>query len=170
MKEFFKLAALMVALVVPAAAFAQGKIAVVNDLQSVMNTKAAQERFKQWQQEPSIKANAEEYEALAKKFQASRERLIKDSAIMGEEQKKQMLREQQELGSDIEHIQRKLKAAEQDFFKVLMKEFNPKYSQAINELIKEEGIGLIIPQQATVYVDSSYNITAKITEKLNQMQ
>jgi Skp family chaperone for outer membrane proteins len=44
-----------------------------------------------------------------------------------------------------------------------------KVQSAIEELVKSDDYDLIVPRQAALYVSEIYNITRKVTEKLNQM-
>lgn len=170
MKRLMNLTAIMAALLISTSAFAAGKIAVLNVQQAVVNTKVAQERLKDLQKEPSFKQNRDELEALGKSYQATVEQLQKDAAVMSAEQKQAERKKLQEKYADMEHVKRKLQTAEQEFLQGLMQELGPKLKQAVDELIEEDGIGMIINQQATMYVDSGYSITAKVTDKLNKLQ
>lgn len=170
MRNFIKLITFMMALGVSFGAMAEGKIAVLNVQQAVVNTKVAQERLKDLQKEPSFKETRDELEALGKSYQATVEQLQKDAAVMSAEQKQAERKKLQEKYADMEHYKRKLQATEQEFLQGLMQELGPKLKQAVDELIKEEGIGMIINQQATMYVDTGFSITAKVTDKLNKLQ
>lgn len=170
MKRLLNLTAVLVTLVMSAGAMAEGKIAVLNVQQAVVNTKVAQERLKELQKEPGFKQNRDELEALGKSYQETVEQLQKDAAVMSAEQKQAERKKLQEKYGDMEHIKRKLQATEQEFLQALMQELGPNLKQAVDELIKEEGIGMIINQQATMYVDTGYSITAKVTDKLNKLQ
>ena len=39
----------------------------------------------------------------------------------------------------------------------------------LREIITSEGIGLLLQRGAVIHADASYSITAKVTDKLNQM-
>lgn len=170
MKPLLKLTSLLIVFGLSLTAHAEGKIAVLNVQQAVVNTEVAQERLKDLQKEPSFAQNRKELEDLNKAYQDTVDQLQKDAAVMSAEQKMEARKKLQEKVSDMEHVKRKLQATEQEFMQSLMQELGPKLKQAVDDLIKEEGIGLIVNQQATMYADTSYNITAKVTDKLNKLK
>ncbi len=169
MNKLVKLSALLLAMSLSFVANAQGKIAVLNMQQAIVNTELAQTRLKQLQEEASYSENRKELEELGKSFQDTRAQLQKDAAVMSAEQQQAAAKQLQEKRADIEHVQRKLQAAEQQLLQQLMQEMQPVLQKAVDELIKAEGIGLLLNQQAAMFADSSYSITAKVTDKLNQL-
>lgn len=169
MKKLFKIVLATAALCTAMAATAEGKIAVLNAQQAVMNTELAQKRLKELQNESGFAENRKELEALGKSYQDTVAQLQKDAAVMSSEQKQAEAKKLQEKRADIEHVQRKLQAAEQELVQSIAQELSPKLQQAVTEIITAEGIGLLLNQQAAIHVDSSFSITAKVTDKLNKM-
>ena len=45
----------------------------------------------------------------------------------------------------------------------------PKVQEVLREIIDAEGIGLLLQRGAVIHADASYSITAKVTDKLNQL-
>lgn len=147
---------------------AEGKIAVLDAQQAILNTDEAQKKLKEFRAEPSVAENVKEIEKLQKEFKAAVEDFQKNSAVMSAAQKEAERKKITEKQADIEHVARKLKASEQEMGQQLLQEFAPKLNQAVSEIIKSEGIGLLLTSQAVMHVDSSFSITAKVTDKLNQ--
>jgi len=58
---------------------------------------------------------------------------------------------------------------EQAAAQALLQDLGPKVQQVLRELITSEGIGLLLQRGAVIHAEESYSITAKVTEKLNQM-
>lgn len=170
MKKLVKITLVAVALCASLAASAEGKIAVLNAQQAIINTELAQSRLKALREESSFAANRKELEALSKSYQDTVAQLQKDAAVMSTEQKQTEAKKIQEKRADIEHVQRKLQAAQEQLLQSVAQEMSPKLQKAVTELIEAEGIGLLLNQQAAMHVDSSFNVTAKITDKLNQMK
>ena len=71
--------------------------------------------------------------------------------------------------ADLEHVAGKLQQAEQIAGQALLKEMSPMIQKVLSELIKTEGIGLLLQQSAVIHADPGYSITAKVTDKLNQL-
>jgi outer membrane protein len=46
---------------------------------------------------------------------------------------------------------------------------SPKVQEVLRELIATEGIGLLLQRNSVIHADAGYSITAKVTDKLNQM-
>lgn len=169
MKRLFKSILVAVSVALSMTAMAEGKIAVLNAQQAIINTEVAQNRLQALRAETSYAANRKDLEALGKSYQEIVAQLQKDAAVMSPEQQQAEAKKIQEKRADIEHVQRKLQTAEQELLQAVAQELSPKLQEAVKQLIESEGIGLLLNQQAAMHVDSSYNITAKVTDKLNQM-
>ena len=168
MNKLIKLTLLAFALCASVAANAEGKIAVLNAQQAIINTEVAQARLKALREESGYAENRKQLEALGKSYQDTVAQLQKDAAVMSAEQKQAEAKKIQEKRTDIEFVQRKLQTAEQQLLQAVAQEMAPKLQKAVSELIEAEGIGLLLNQQAAMHVDSSFNITPKVTDKLNQ--
>jgi len=153
-----------------ATAQGQGKIAVLDVQEAILNTDIAQQRLEAFRKQPDVADNVKQLESMQKEFQTLVEQIKKDSAIMSPEQKQAQSKKIQEKRADIEHVGRKLKAAEQEMAQSLMQELGPKLQQVVGELIQTEGIGLLLNKQAVMHADTGFSISAKVTDKLNQMQ
>ena len=96
------------------------------------------------------------------------ERLIKDSAIMGESEARRLQQEINQKKSSLKfesyEAQRKLTARQQEMTYPVLK----LAEQAVTEIVKEKNYDLILPQQAVVHFRDEYNLTKLLTEKLNQ--
>ena len=170
MKTLIKFIAVVMTVSLPLLASAQGKVAVLNVQAAIINTELAQSRLKSLRAESSYAENRKELEKLGKSLQDKAKQLQKDAAVMSVEKRQAEAQKIQEQRADIEHVQRKLQVAEQQLLQSIAQELEPKLKVAIDELIKTEGIGLLINQQAAMYADSAFSITAKLTDKLNQMK
>jgi outer membrane protein len=104
----------------------------------------------------------QEFEDLAKKFQ-------KDAAVMSQEQQLAARKKLANKQADLEHVTGKLQQAEQAAGQALLQEMSPRVQQVLRELITTEGVGLLLQQQAVIHADAGYSITAKVTDKLNQL-
>ena len=71
--------------------------------------------------------------------------------------------------ADLEHVGRKLQQAQQVLGQELLQEMTPKVQAVLRELIASEGIGLLIQRNAVIHADNGFSITAKVTDKLNQL-
>ncbi len=168
MTRFSKLLFCVMLSVFAMGAQAQGKIAVLDIQSAILNTDVAQERLKALRNEPDFKDNRKELESLKKEHDKMVEKLKKDIAVLSAEQKQAKSQRISEKRADIEHVARKLQAAEQQLVQEVVQELAPKMQEVVGELIKNEQIGLLLDRKATLHVDNAFNITAKVTDKLNK--
>jgi outer membrane protein len=150
------------------AALAQGKIAVVNLEEAILQTDLAQKRISAVRSEKDYKSDKSEFDKLKEEYDDLVKKFQKDSAIMSQEQ---MVAARQKIATkqgDLEHVTGKLRKAEAAAGQALLQEMGPKIETVLKEIIAKDGIGLLLHQQAVMHADTGYNITAKVTDKLNQ--
>jgi outer membrane protein len=147
---------------------AQGRIAVVNLEEAILQTDEAQKRLSGLREQDDYKADKAELDRL----QAEREALIKelqnDLAVMSVEQQQAARKRLANKNADLEHVLRKLQQAEQELGQKLLQEMTPKVQAVLRDLIQSEGIGLLIQRSAVIHADNGFSVTAKVTDKLNQ--
>lgn len=170
MKNLKKMMLAAVVAASPMLAMAEGKIAVFSAQQAIMNTDAAKTQVKAFQQEPSVAEKIKEFEGLQKKYREAVEQVQKDLAMMSAEQKQAESKKINDMRADIEHVGRQLKKSEQEMAQRLMQEFGPRLQPILADLVKNEKIGLLLDKKAALHADASFDITAKVTDKLNQGQ
>lgn len=168
MSKLRQSALILIALLLPSLAFAQGKIAVLDVQAAILNTDAAQKQFKDLRAQPAYDANFKELEKLKKEYEDLVKQVQKDIAVMSAEQKEAQRKKIEDKRGDLEHIARKLQASEQELAQSVMQQMGPKLQTVVTGLIKSESIGLLLDRKAVMHADLSYNITAKVTEQLNK--
>lgn len=161
-------AVLMLALT-PLLAQAEGKIAVLNAQAAIVNTEAAQKRLKELRAQPDYAQDLKHFETLKKEHEKIVSQLKKDLAVMGPEQKQAESQKIKSKVADIQHVAGKLQNAEKALLQQLSQEMGPQMQKAVQEIIQEEKIGLLLNPQAVMHADASYDISAKVTDKLNQL-
>ncbi len=169
MSNLLKLAMFTLAMSLSAAGYAQGKIAVVDLNEAILQTDFAQKRMAEVRSQEDYKADKAEYDKLQGEFDDLLKKLQKDSAVMSQEQQ---LNARKKLGSkqaDLEHVTGKLRQAEQAAGQGLFREMAPNVQTVLRELIAQDGIGLLLQQSAVIHADAGYSVTAKVTDKLNQL-
>jgi outer membrane protein len=159
----------VLALLVPSAVFAQGKIAVVNLQEAILQSDAAQQRLAQVRNEESYKADKSEFDRLQEELNSLVQEFQKDAAVMSQEQQLSARKRLASKQADLEHVAGKLQQAEQQTGQALLQEMSPMVQEVLRELIATEGIGLLLQRSSIIHADPGYSITAKVTDKLNQL-
>lgn len=143
------------------------KIAVVDVQRAIIDTEMAKERLAGLREEADFKSNMEEVESIKKEGQSLVEKLQKDGPVMSAEQQAALQKKIQEKQADLEHIARKLQAKEQEVLQEIMVQRQEQTKKVISELIKSEGIGLLLDKRAAIHAEPGFDITAKVTHELN---
>jgi outer membrane protein len=166
MKKVF---AVLAFTLLPGLAVAQGKIAVVNVQEAILQSDAAQQRLNNVRNEIDYKADKGEFDRLKDELDDLVQDFQKDAAVMSLEQQQAARKRLASKQADLEHVAGKLQQAEQLVGQQLLQELSPAVQEVLRELIGTEGIGLLLQRNSVIHADPGYSITAKVTDKLNQM-
>lgn len=158
--------AAVVAFMAPAVS-AEVKVAVVDVQAAILNSEEAKRLLGQIQQEFS--AEEEEIRKIQSEAAAILERVQKDSEVMSDGEKRRMQEQIESLNNDFVYERQKLQRAIESRQQELFAGIDQRVQKAIEELVLSEDYDLIIPRQAALYVGDLYNITRKVTEKLNEL-
>jgi outer membrane protein len=159
----------VVALTLPTLGWAQGKIAVVNLQEAILQTDEAQKRLTAVRNGDDYKADKAEFDRLKEEFDTLVAGFQKDAAVMSQEQQVAARQKLASKQGDLEHVTGKLQKAEQGAGQTLLQEMAPKVQEVLRDLIATEGIGLLLQRDSVIHADAGYSITAKVTDKLNQL-
>ncbi|MFK7732796.1 MAG: OmpH family outer membrane protein [Pseudomonadales bacterium] len=144
-----------------------GKIAVFSPQEAILNSELAKQRIQKLQEEKEFLDNKAQHDKLRKEYADLVEELKKESAVMSASQQAEAQKKITTLRADIEHNVKKLQAAQNDVIQQLGVEVGPRVQKIVEELVKAEEIGLILRAEAVMHANASYNITSKVTDKLN---
>tara|TARA_B100001540_G_scaffold296901_1_gene299015 strand:+ start:1045 stop:1563 length:519 start_codon:yes stop_codon:yes gene_type:complete len=166
--RFVKLALFIVAFSAPALGWAQGKIAVVDLQEAILQTDLAQKRLGEVRGQEDYKSDKAEFDRLKTEFEELMRKFQKDAAVMSQEQQVAARQKLASKQADLEHVTGKLQQAEQSAGQALLQEMAPRVQTVLKEIIAQDGIGLLLQRQSVIHADAGYSITAKVTDKLNQ--
>lgn len=142
------------------------KVAALSVQQALMSSKAAEEyRAKLKDEFSGEQKQLVELENQAKQLQQKMQQgQGTQSKEVTEQQRIQFQKafaEYQRLGQELQQKQRQREQA-------FLQEMRPKLDKVIRGLIEEEGYGLVVNKQATIFVKPELDITAKVIELLNK--
>jgi len=168
-KSINKLLLSLVLVALPGLALAQGKIAVVNLEEAILQTDIAQQRLAEFEKNEDFTSDKDEFEALRKELDQLVQDFQRDQAAMSEDQMVAARQKMASKNSDLEYVAKKLQTMQQQNAQLVFQELAPKARQVLSDIITTEGIGLLLQQQTVIHADLGYSITAKVTDKLNQL-
>lgn len=164
MKKLIKTIIVSAAVLSAPMAFAvKDKVAVFDVQEAILGTNMAKSDMKTFEGRADVAKMISDAEKLKKDITAMRAELAGLSGAKAEEKKKSIEFKQ----ADFELIVRKLNAERQAAGKKLMDEIGPKLEGIVKDIVDAEGIGLLLDKKAAIHADPSFDITAKVTEKLN---
>ncbi len=152
-------------------ALANGKIAVIDFQKAILTTDLAKARIAKLEAEPAYKENITRAKKLTEDYQTTVMQYQKEEPLMSVEKKTEMQGKIRDLESDIKHLQNKVQEQHKQSLAPLVLRMQAQAQQAVEQLRKEEGYGLIMVAnpQIVLYADTSYDITAKVTDRLNKL-
>lgn len=168
MRKLLQASVVLFALVLPTIGWAQGKIAVVDLQEAILQTDQAQKRLSQVREQDDYKSDKAEFDKLKKEFDGLVKDFQKDAAVLSQEQQLAARKKLASKQADLEHVTGKLQQAEQGAGQALLQEMAPKVQEVLREIIAAEGIGLLLQRSSVIHADAGYSLTAKVTDKLNQ--
>lgn len=169
MSRLLKFGLAVLAISMSSLTLAQGKVAVVDLNEAILQTDFAQKRMAEIRSQEDYKADKSEYDKLQGEFDELLKKLQKDAAVMSQEQQLTARKKLASKQADLEHVTGKLRQAEQAAGQALFKEMGPRVQTVLREIIAQEGIGLLLQRQSVIHADAGYSVSAKVTEKLNQL-
>lgn len=150
-------------------AAAEGKTAVVDVPRAVYSSDVAKARQKQLQAESEYSALQAKYDATASDIKALQKEAESKRLTWSNDEAAEYQKKMEYLRADLELAGRKLQAEIQALRNSVGRELQPKAAQALEEIIKEEGISVILKVDAVVFATPDMDITSKLTDRLNKI-
>lgn len=152
----------------PSSAFAESKIGISDAQRAILQSergKAAMEQINAAfaEQEEQLKSMQQDITGLL-------EKLKKDTELMSDQEFQNLLQEisvkRAQMGQLVEQVQQvKLQQTDR-----LIQAMTADYQEAVEALVLSDKYDLILPRQSVHYRHELYDVTAKITEKMNALE
>lgn len=151
-------------------AFAQEKIAVFNLQLAILNMDHSQEQIKALESSEAYTALRANFEQARAELQKLADDLRKNDATWSDDRKLQQRKEIEYKRAVHELLAQRLQNENQMLMQQLLQSNLELARNTLQEVIKSEKIGLAIDgsSEAVAFANASYDITAKITDRLNK--
>lgn len=161
---FMMIAAALMVLSFPA--MAETRIGVVDLRQALFSSNDAKSFSETLQKDfAADEAKVREVQEEARKL---KERLEKDGAMMNESERNKLTGEFQEKVKEFNFLKQRLDSAVAQRKQVFLEQARPEVDLAVEELLEENNLDIILPSEAVVYVKPEMNLTPQLLEKLNR--
>lgn len=148
-------------------ALAETKIGVVDLGAAIFGSEIAKSRQQELQKGSDYGQLQAKYDSTAADIKALQKNAEDKSMTWSEDQKVEYQKKMEYLRADIELTARKLESEVRGLQNSIVKELQPKALEALQELVTQEGITVLIRADAVLMAKPELNITAKLTERLN---
>ena len=163
-----KLILTLVAVLAGNLAFAEGKVAVFDAQAAIFNTDLAKQRIDEYSKKPEIASMRAKFEGLQSDLQNMQKEKETNGMTWSQDQAAEHRKQEEYKAADLQLIVKKLKAEENAALGSIQRELAPKVQTAVNQIVEAEGIGILLHKRAAVYAGPTFDITQKVTDKLNK--
>lgn len=147
---------------------AEMKIAVLDVQAAVLSSDDAKKFIEQVKKETG--PDEEKLKNISAEGQKLQERMQKDGPVISENERRKLAEQIEEKAVTYKYLVGKLQSTQRDKQQELLAKMNPKVEKSVRELIKAEQYDLVLQRQAVVYATDAIDITAKVTDRINQQK
>ena len=167
MKNIFKINLLAVLLLSLPSLAAEG-IAVIDMRTAVLSTQAANEAFKDLEEDADYSSNLEKAQSLQAERQAIAEKLQKELETLSQEDIAKMQKDIQEKGKDIEFLAGKIQQAQEETAQNIFVDYGASMQKIIGELIQAKQIKVLFQKNESIlFSDPALDLTDDVTSMLD---
>ena len=154
--------------VLSSTAFAEAKIGISDAQRAILQSELGKQGMDQIN--AAFVEQEEQLKEMQKDITTLLEKLKKDTELMSDQEFQNLLQEisvkRAQMGQLVEQVQQvKLQQTDR-----LIQSLTARYQEAIEALVLSEKYDLIMPRQSVHYRHELYDVTAKITEKINALE
>lgn len=147
-------------------AFAELKIAVVNVQRAIGECNEAKALISKLESDTSSEQTA--IKNLGADITQLQEKFNKNGDVMSDPEKRKLQKEIEDKQIDYQFRVNKLQKVVNERQQDILQQMAPKLDAVLKDIIATDKYDLVIHRQNLLYVDGKYDITAQVTEKLNQ--
>lgn len=142
-------------------------VGVVNLEQALFNSQAAQELQAAINEE--FKDDQERADRLNTELRDLAAKAQRDESIMSDSEKRKVSSDAQEKQVQLQMIAERVQGALQQRNQAFIDSMRQNLSSAIETVVKEGGYNLVLNADSVAFFDNAYDITGKVTAKINEL-
>jgi outer membrane protein len=151
------------------AAFAEDKIAVLDVQRATIASNFAQNKVKAFSERADIVALKAKLEGSAADLKAMQENAQTKSMTWSSEEAADHQKKVAYATADYELAVKKFQSERQQLETQIPQELGPQLNEAVTQVVKEEGITLLLRSESVLIASPNNQITAKVVDRLNQL-
>ncbi len=147
---------------------AQMKIAVLDMAAALFNSDIAKRVEQEMRTETA--EDEQKVRTLAEEATGLQEKLQKDAAVMSEAEQRKVAEQIQEIGVQYQFLVQKIQNLLQERRQAFQQTYAQNLLLAITEVVEQENYDIVFRAEGVLHYQDAFDITARVTEKLNQQQ
>lgn len=144
------------------------KIAILDMAAALFNSDVAKKVDEEVQAQTAD--DAEKVRLLAEEATTLQKKLQTDASVMSEDEKRKANEQIQEIGVQYQFLVEKVQKVVGDRRQQFQDTYAPNLIQAITAVVEEDDFDLVFRSEAVLHYRTAFDITARVTEKLNQQK
>lgn len=160
------LIAAMLALFMTGPVIAETRIGVVDLRQALFSSEEAQDFSERLQQDFSSEES--EVRKVQEEARELQERLQQDAAMMNESERERTTAQFQKKVQEFNSLKQQLDSKVANRKQAFLDDARPEVDAAVQELMEEHSLDIILPSEAVVYAKPEMNLTDQLLEKLDR--
>ncbi|MCT2530896.1 OmpH family outer membrane protein [SAR92 clade bacterium H921] len=149
-------------------AVAAEKIAVVDIARAIFGSNAAQASLLEAEQGADFVSLKAKYEGSAADLQSLAKEAETKRLTWSQEQAVAHQKKMEYAKADAELAGRKIQAEQKQLQQKIMQDLGPIAQQALQEIVTEEGVTILLRAESVMIASPESNLTAKVADRLNQ--
>ena len=144
------------------------KIAVVDTAMAIFGSATAQNKLKEAEQSADFLALKAKYESSSADLQAMAKEAETKRLTWSKEEAAEHQKKMGYAKADADLAVQKIKAEQQQLQQSIIQDLGPLAQQALQEIITEEKISLLLRADSILHAGPDYQITAKLADRIDQ--
>jgi outer membrane protein len=107
---------------------------------------------------------------LAQEGSALQERLQVDAEVLSDAEQRDIVEELEEIGVQYQYLEQRVESIVQQRREIFEQTYSSNLIQAISDVVEEEDFDIVLRAEVALFFKGTMDITARVTEKLNEQQ
>ena len=163
-----KKSVLLIALLVPALGWSQGKVGLLDPMAALESSERVQQQLSQLDQQ--MEAEGRKLRQLEQEIGALQQRLEREGMTLSEEEVNRLRGEGQQKLMQYQQQERSLQQQYGGAQRALLEEMQPKLQQAVEKVAKQKKLDVVVNAQAVLYAVDGLDITDAVGTELNKLK
>ncbi|MCK0745405.1 OmpH family outer membrane protein [Chromohalobacter nigrandesensis] len=143
------------------------EVGVIDWRQALLDSDAAQRSMNELKNQ--IGDKKQRAESLSEELQQLQQQLQQDGAVMSDSDRSSAQQELREKGSEFQQLRQQIQRMQQEKEQSFMQSAKPKLDRAVEQVVEEHDLDLVVDRDAVVYSEDSLDVTEEVTRIFNSL-